>query len=114
MQQALESNFDFAYINEDIEENDLIGLREGIEDAEIIIFAYFYKSVAYHGSIGVSEKLYSITQRMAMGKSIINIFFGNPYIANELPAEITLKAYSDTLRSMAATTMALTGKELVD
>lgn len=114
MQQALESNFDFAYINEDIEENDLIGLREGIEDAEIIIFAYFYKSVAYHGSIGVSEKLYSITQRMAMGKSIINIFFGNPYIANELPAEITLKAYSDTLSSMAATTMALTGKELVD
>ena len=114
MQQALEYNFDFAYINENIAENDLKGLREGIEDAELIIFAYFYKSIAYHGSIGISEKLYSITQRMALGKPIINVFFGNPYIAENLPAEVTIKTYSDSLSSLAAATMVLTGKTLVD
>lgn len=114
MQQALEYNFDFAYINENIEEKDLIGLREGIEDAEVIIFAYFYKSIAYHGSIGITDKLYSITQRMAMGKPIINIFFGNPYISENLPAELTIKTFSDTLSSMAAATMVLSGKELID
>lgn len=114
MQQAIQSNFDFAYINENIEDKDLLGLREGIEEAEVIIFAYFYKSIAYHGSIGISDKLYSITQRMAMGKPIINIFFGNPYIAENLPAEMTIKTYSDTLSSMAAATMVLTGKELID
>jgi beta-glucosidase-like glycosyl hydrolase len=114
IQQALQSDFDFAYINENIEEKDLLGLKEGIVDADILIFAYFYKSHAYQGDIGFTEKLYSITQRLAMGKPIINIFFGNPYLSDNLPAELTIKTFSDSLSSLASATMVLTGKELIN
>lgn len=113
MQQALQVNFDFAFINDEIEENDIMGFKEGIEDAEAVLFAYFYKSTAYHGSIGFTEKLYSITQRLAMGKPIINIFFGNPYLAENLPAELTIKTFSDSMGSLASATMVLAGKELL-
>lgn len=114
IQQALQSNFDFAYLNENIEEHDLQGLKEGIVDTDILIFAYFYKSHAYHGDIGFTDKLYSITQRLAMGKPIINIFFGNPYLSENLPAELTIKTFSDSLSSLASATMVLTGKELIN
>src|SRR5690606_34125191 len=51
MQQALQSNFDFAFINENIEENDILGFKEGIIEADVLLFAYFYKSTAYQGNI---------------------------------------------------------------
>lgn len=113
MQQALQSNFDFAFINDELEENDILAFKEGIEEAETILFAYFYKSNAYQGNIGFTEKLYSITQRLAMGKPIINIFFGNPYLAENLPAELTIKTFSDSMGSLASATMVLAGKELL-
>ena len=49
-----------------------------------------------------------------MGKPIINIFFGNPYLSDNLPAELTIKTFSDSLSSLASATMVLTGKELIN
>jgi hypothetical protein len=110
MQQALENDCDFAYINEKIEDDDLEQLKLGVEDADIILFAVFHRSRSHLGDIGQAEKISSIMKKISMGKPVITVYFGNPYLADEIRSDVSVLAYSNSLASLAATTMILSGR----
>jgi beta-glucosidase-like glycosyl hydrolase len=112
MQSATEGDIDFAYINEEISHKDLVSLRTGILEADVIIFANFYRSEAYNGGIGTADKIAEIQHEIAGDISKINIFFGNPYLSESLRSDMEIKAFSDSLCSLGAVTMILTGREL--
>ncbi len=110
MQQALENDCDFAYINEEISEEDLEQMKLGTDDADIILFAVFHRSRSYVGDIGTSEKISAIMKKIAMGKPIITVYFGNPYLADEIRSDVSVLTYSNSLASLAAATMILSGR----
>ena len=110
MQQALENDCDFAYINEKIEDDDLEQLKLGVEEADIILFAIFHRSRSHVGDIGQAEKISSIMKKISMGKPVITVYFGNPYLADEIRSDVSVLAYSNSLASLAATTMILSGR----
>lgn len=110
MQQALENDCDFAYINEQIEDDDLEQLKLGVDDADIILFAVFHRSRSHVGDIGQAENISSIMKKIAMGKPVITVYFGNPYLADEIRSDVSVLAYSNSLASLAATTMILSGR----
>lgn len=109
LQQALENDLDFGFISKDIEQDDLLALKDGIKDAEIIIFAYFYRARAYHGSVTIEEELKTAIGELAKGKKVISILFGNPYLIDEIVSDTTLITYTDTLPGIAASIMELSG-----
>lgn len=108
--QALENDCDYAFINEEITDEDIIEMRAGTEDAEVFIFPIFYKSEAYSGTIGYAEKISLIIKKITLGKPAICIYFGNPYLADEILSDINVLTYSDSLASIAATVMLLSGR----
>lgn len=110
MQQALENDCDFAYINEDLSEEDLNQLRIGIDDADIVLFAVFHRSRSYVGDIGTAEKISAIMKKIAMGKPVVTVYFGNPYLSNEIISDTSILTYSNSLASLAAATMILSGR----
>jgi beta-glucosidase-like glycosyl hydrolase len=110
MQQALENDCDFAYINEEIADEDLEQLRLGIEEADLVLFAVFHRSRSYLGDIGTSEKISAIMKKIAMGKPIVTVYFGNPYLSNEIISDTSILTYSNSLASLAAATMVLSGR----
>ena len=112
LSQAIENNMDFGFIDENLKEDDLLGLMDGTKDAELFIFVFFYKSRAWQSEIGVSDKIRPIIHRLASGKNIINIFVGNPYISQIFEADITIKTYSDSLASLASAVLSLSGRKL--
>lgn len=112
MQSATETNLDFAFINEDIKEEDIASLRTGTIDADIVVFANFYRSEAYLGNLGLAEKIAEIQHKLAAHIPRINVFFGNPYLSEHLHSDTTVKAFSDSLCSLASVVMMLTGREL--
>lgn len=110
MQQALENDCDFAYINEDISAEDLEQMQIGVDDADVILFAVFHRSRSYEGNIGTAEKISAIMKKIAMGKPVITVYFGNPYLADEIRSDVSVLTYSNSLASLAAATMVLSGR----
>jgi len=111
LSQIFEQNIDFGYIDDTMTEEQLTDLRSQVADADLFIFSYFYKSRAYLGNIGFANKIKEIRDRLAMGRNYVEIFFGNPYLADEIGAENKLLTYSDSLSSVAATIMKIADKE---
>ncbi|MDC1068980.1 glycoside hydrolase family 3 N-terminal domain-containing protein [Candidatus Kapabacteria bacterium] len=112
LQSATENDIDFGFVNHELKEDDLVALRSGITESDVVIFANFYKSHAYSGNIGFADKLGEIQHRLAGGIPRINLFFGNPYLDDQLRSDMSVKAFSDSLCSLASVVMLLTGREL--
>jgi beta-glucosidase-like glycosyl hydrolase len=110
LQQALQNDLDFGFLNKDIEKNDLLALQDGIKHADVIVLAYFYRARAYHGSIGIEPELQKAIDDLCKGKTIISILFGNPYLVDEIKSDTTLITYTDTLPGIAASIMTLSGR----
>jgi beta-N-acetylhexosaminidase len=109
--QATENDCDFAFVNEDITDEQIDEFKEGIGDAEMLVFPVFYRSRAFHGSIGIGEKLDRIIQKLAGNRKTICIFFGNPYLADSINCDTKIFAYSDSFASLASSVVKLTGRE---
>jgi len=110
MAQATELNIDFGFIDGTIEEADLLELKNGTKDAKIILFIFFGKAVAYRGSMPGYDRLGNIMTSLADGRPIITVACGSPYGIKDLPSSATLYTFSDTVPSMAASVLRLTGK----
>jgi beta-N-acetylhexosaminidase len=110
--QALDNDCDFAYIDEDISTEQLQTMKDGVKDADIIIFALFYKAKAYKGNAGVSSNLRDILNELSAGKKSVIVLFGNPYIKDEILADTFILTYSDSLPSIAASIVTLSGRQL--
>lgn len=112
LSSALENNMDFGFIDENLKDEDLSGMVEGTKDADIFIFVFFFKSRAWQSEIGVSDKISRIIHKLTMGKDVINIFAGNPYLASSFESDISIKTFSDSLASLASSVLALSGRKL--
>lgn len=114
MASTIENDFDFGFLDTNIEDKDLKGLKEGLVDTDIFIFSFFYKSRSYQNEIGNAGKLIEIISKFNKTKPQINIFFGNPYLADEINGDINIKTFSDSLPSTVAVTLLLSGKQIDD
>lgn len=110
--QAIQNECDFGFIDEQITFEEINSLKSRISDAKLLLFAVFYRSRAYKGSVGLPEKLNDAVNILSDGRPRIIILFGSPYISESLKPDCLIKAYSDSLPSIAAVVMKLSGREL--
>lgn len=107
---ATEGSCDYAFIDGSIEDADLEEMNKGIEGADVVLFAFFGRAVAYRGALPGWDRLPDVMTRIATGRPIIVVSCGSPYGTEELPADFRLYTYSETLPSLAASVMRLVGR----
>jgi len=110
--KATELNIDLGFIDGTIADDDLASLQEGIKGARCVMFAFFGKAVAFRGRMDSMENIPNIMKRLAGDARIIVVACGSPYGIEELPSDLTLYTYSDTLPSLAASVMRLIGRAI--
>ena len=108
--QAIENDCDFGFIDKNIQEKDLQGLKFGIQKADIMIFAFFFKPSAYQ-SMKVPDEIMNAYKALSEGKKKIAILFGNPYLKDSIDADLVTSPFSDSLPSIAATILKLSGRD---
>jgi hypothetical protein len=108
--QAMENNVDMGFIDGTVTEEELAEYRSGIEGAGVIVFAFFGRAVAHRGRIPGVERVPEIMRSLAGGRPTIVVACGSPYGVEDLPADLTLYTYSDTLPSVAASVLRLVGR----
>lgn len=107
---ATEGSCDYAFIDGSIEDSDLEEMSKGIEGADVVLFAFFGRAVAYRGALPGWDRLPDVMTRIAAGRPIIVVSCGSPYGMEELPADFRLYTYSETMPSLAASVMRLVGR----
>lgn len=110
----LENDLDFGFLDSEVSNEEIIRLKEDLGEKDIFIFCYFYKAMAYNNDIGNSTSLEIITNIMLNSNKNqkINIFFGNPYLSDGISGDVNIKTYSDSLPSLVAVALLLSGKEV--
>jgi len=109
--QAIENDCDFGFIDKNIQENDLLALKFGIQNADIMLFAFFFKPSAYK-SMTVPDEIINAYKTLSEGKKKIAILFGNPYLKDSIDANLIISPFSDSLPSIAATILKLSGRKM--
>ncbi len=110
LSQAVDNDCDFGFIDKDLSDEDIDMLKTGIADADLIILAYFFRARAYKGSIGLDDDFKKKISRLVGNRPIVSVLFGNPYLIDELKSDAFVLAYSDSLPSIAAAVLEITGK----
>jgi beta-N-acetylhexosaminidase len=112
LSQALENDIDFGFIDSNITDEQVANFREDTSDADLIILPVFIKSLAYHGSVAITENISNAVRRISAGRPVITLFLGSPYVSDSLKADLNIFTYSDSMPSLAAAVMVLTGRNL--
>ncbi len=112
LSQAIENDMDFGFIDSEITDEQVDKFADMTKDAEIVIFAFFYRARAYKGSISISDELKSKLKKLADGKKEISLLFGNPYLSGEIESDTIINLFSDSLSSIAASVLTLSGKKV--
>ena len=55
--QAIDNDCDFGFVDETISNDEIKSYSEGINNADIVLLAFFYRAVAYKGSASISDRL---------------------------------------------------------
>lgn len=111
LSQAIENDCDYGFVNDNLSSDDLILLKNGIKDAEILVFAVFLKAVAYDGRTDLYMRAAEIFENLSQGKKSIVIFFGNPYFADVFEADAKIWTFSDSFPSLASVVIELSGRK---
>ena len=111
---ASENDCDFAYLDENISEDEIEAMLENIENVKFLIFALFYRRRAYAKGVENIDKLNYIIDKLAAGREYVTILFGDPYIAEAIQSKLKIMTFSDSFPSLAAAIMKLTGRVLPD
>jgi beta-N-acetylhexosaminidase len=111
LSQAIDNDCDFGFIDDKITEKQSDELLDQIYDADLLLFAFFYKGIAYNGSSQISDKLKKVAKKLAREKKTISLFFGNPNIFDGNISDLNMYFYSDSLPSLAAAVMLLSGRK---
>ncbi len=93
---------DFAFVDENISNDEVSELISATHEAEAIIFAIFVRPVAEQGSISLSERFHEIARMLAAGKPSVAVLFGNPYLRETFPANAYLCAFSHSEPALGA------------
>jgi beta-N-acetylhexosaminidase len=108
---AIENEISLGFIDKNVTNRDIDDLVRDTFLTDLFIFPIFIRSKAYQGSVGIHPNLIKAIREIKGFKPAIIIFFGNPYLEEKIEAELKILTYSDSLPSMAATVVKLSGRE---
>ncbi|MCX7735119.1 MAG: glycoside hydrolase family 3 protein [Candidatus Kapabacteria bacterium] len=109
--QAVDNDCDFGFVDDNITNEELNNLLNSVGKVDFFLLAFFYKAKAYSGSIDISDKLRIIVEKLSGKSKAIAVFFGNPYLAEKINADLKLNTFSDSLPSIAASILYLSGRK---
>jgi beta-glucosidase-like glycosyl hydrolase len=109
---ALEMDCDFAYLNDQIQPENLEEFKAEIIDSELVIFAIFLKNYTEAQSIKLPPAFSYIIDELSEGKKSIAILFGSPYYESELKTNSKILTYSDSYSSLASVIVKLSNRNL--
>lgn len=110
--QATENDCNMGYLDENITDEELKEMKEGVKDSELFLFALYYKGRGYSKQLASANKINKMISEISEEKKKIVIFFGDPYIAEEIDANVKIVAYSDSMASLASVVMLLAGRKM--
>ncbi|MEJ5287134.1 MAG: hypothetical protein CH6_1203 [Candidatus Kapaibacterium sp.] len=108
--QIFKSDCDFGFINEELDEENLISLREGISDSEVVIFAFFVQSDVLDDDDKII-KFNNILENLSNSKKSVGVFFSPNHIPEELNIPIKINLPTMDQPSIAAAAMYLAGRK---
>ena len=112
--QSVEISSDFGFIDSSITDEQIDLLKKNLEYTELFVFAFFDRPRAYKGSLDNTEKAQEIINKIAGGKPTISVILGNPYLSEQIKTDAQVIAYSDSISSIAATILYLSGMNFRD
>lgn len=110
--EAVDFDIDFAYINEEILQENIDEYKRLTSDSEIVIFPIFVRGRTYGKIVSLPSVFKYVMDELSEDKKVIAILFGSPYYANEITAGAKILAYSDSYASMAAVVARLSNRDL--
>ncbi len=108
--QAVENNADFGFIDTSIKDDEVEELKNNLKHAEMLILPVLVGRRAVQGKATIPEKMKNVIPELAEGRPVIAIILGNPYVKENIPADLYIDMYSDSKSSIAASVMALSGR----
>lgn len=108
--QAIENNVHFGFINDQISTEEILKLSEETKTANLVIFSFFVKGQAYQKKVEINDRINEIMTMLSGNKDKLVILFGNPYLSKMIRSDNILFTYSDSLPSIAAAVMKLSGR----
>ncbi len=109
---AVDFNMDFAFLNEEILQENIDEYKRLTEDSDIVIFPIFVRARTYGNKVALPSVFKYVMDELADGKKVISILFGSPYYADEINSNVKILTYSDSYASMAAVVARLANRDL--
>ncbi len=109
LSQAVKSECDFAFIDENITEDQLKKFADSISEAQKAVFAYFFKQSELESDALAAENLRKLIDKILRGKPKIDVFFADPFYARKIESEAKITTFSKSLPSLAAAILQLSG-----
>ncbi|MCL2039235.1 MAG: hypothetical protein FWG85_02265 [Bacteroidetes bacterium] len=111
--QATEGDCSFGYLDEKMTDEELntMANEQDVLDSEFFLFHLYFKGQGY-SKLATPDKINKIISTLSNGKKKIVLFFGDPYIADEISGDIKILAYSDSFASLASGIMLITDRKL--
>jgi beta-glucosidase-like glycosyl hydrolase len=110
--QATENDCIYGYLDENITEDELNNMKDGIAESEFLLFALYYKGRGHNKQLASYDKIKKIISELSNGRKYIVMFFGDPYISEKIDANAKILTYSDSFASLASVVMLLSGRKL--
>jgi beta-N-acetylhexosaminidase len=108
--QAIECDCDFAFVDENISNDEIDTFKSSIRTAEIMLFAFFLNRNTRSDNEDFAHRINSIIARFADDRPVVAVVFGNPNAAEMIRANSFVLTFSDSLPSIAAAIVKLSGR----
>lgn len=112
LSQAFQGECDFAFIDENFSQQNAESYAEFLDMSDLFIFIFFVRGKAFKKEIRVNPEVIKWINNLMKVKSVVTIFLGSPYIAENITSTLKIYTYSDSHPSIAASVMLLCGRNL--
>lgn len=109
---AVDFNMDFAFLNEEILQENIDEYKRLTEDSDIVIFPIFVRARTYGNKVALPSVFKYVMDELSEGKKVISVLFGSPYYSDEIISNAKILTYSDSYASMAAVVARLANRDL--
>lgn len=108
--QAIENDVHFGFVDDKITSEEILKLVDETKMSDLMIFSFFIKGRAYQKRIDITDRINEIMSMLAGKKETLVILFGDPYLSKKIKSKNIILTYSDSLPSIAAAVMKLSGR----
>lgn len=109
---AVDFNMDFAFLNEEILQENIDEYKRLTEDSDIVIFPIFVRARTYGNKVALPSVFKYVMDELSEGKKVISVLFGSPYYSDEINCNTKILTYSDSYASMASVVARLANRDL--